>query len=355
MNKNHLELYSDYLISSFSATTATGFSELMNQEVSHDQITRFLSKEDYTSRDLWLLVKPQVRQIETEDAAVIFDDTLVEKPHTDENDIICWHWDHSKGRIIKGANILNCLYRSQDVNIPVAFEIIKKEIPFSDLKTKKVKRRSSKTKNEQLREMLDVCRGNQLCYKYVLTDSWFACTDTMKKIKIELEKEFIMALKENRTAALSVEDKKKGRYVRIDSLTLEPDTIRIVYFKGIDFPVALIKQVFTNKDQSQGVLYLACSETTLDYAQITTLYQKRWNVEVFHKSIKNNTGIAKSPTRTVRTQSNHFFLSIYAFFKLEILMLKHHLNHFALKTRLYVQALKVSFRELEKLRQEIPA
>lgn len=355
MNKNHLELYSDYLISSFSATTATGFSELMNKEVSHDQITRFLSKEDYTSRDLWLLVKPQVRQIETEDAAVIFDDTLVEKPHTDENDIICWHWDHSKGRMIKGANILNCLYRSQDINIPVAFEIIKKEIPFSDLKTKKVKRRSSKTKNEQLREMLDVCCQNQLRYKYVLADSWFACTDTMKKIKIELSKEFIMALKENRTVALSLEDKKKGRYVRIDSLTLEPDTTLIVYFKGIDFPVALIKQVFTNKDSSQGVLYLACSEITLDYAQITTLYQKRWNVEVFHKSIKNNTGIAKSPTRTVRTQSNHFFLSIYAFFKLEMLMLKHHLNHFALKTKLYVQALKVSFRELEKLRHEVPA
>src|SRR5262249_6230564 len=150
---------------------------------------------------------------------------------------------------------------------------------------------------------------------------------TMKKIKIELSKEFVMALKENRTVALSVKDKKEGRYVRIDSLVLEPDTTRIVYFKGFDFPVALVKQVFTNKDQSQGVLYLACSETELNDAQITTLYQKRWNVEVFHKSIKNNTGIAKSPTRTVRTQNNHFFLSIYAFFKLEILKLHNHLNH----------------------------
>ena len=71
-----LELYSDYLISSFALITATGLSLLLDNEVSHDQITRFLSGADYTSRDLWALVKPTVRAIETDDAVLVFDDTI---------------------------------------------------------------------------------------------------------------------------------------------------------------------------------------------------------------------------------------------------------------------------------------
>ena len=47
-----LDLYADYLISSFGPTTATGLSALLEQRVSHDKITRFLSKSQFTSADL---------------------------------------------------------------------------------------------------------------------------------------------------------------------------------------------------------------------------------------------------------------------------------------------------------------
>ena len=97
------------------------------------------------------------------------------------------------------------------------------------------------------------------------------------------------------------------------------------------------------------MLYLVCSDINLNDDQITTLYQKRWHVEVFHKSIKSNTSLSKSPTRTVRTQSNHIFASIYAAFKLEKLKLKHQANHFALKAKLYIRALQASFAKLQKL------
>ena len=95
IDKQLLDLYSDYLISSFQYTTATGFSAMMDQAISHDKITRFLSERPYTSKDLWLLVKPTIRQIETDDGAISFDDTIVEKAHTDENEIVAWHYDHS--------------------------------------------------------------------------------------------------------------------------------------------------------------------------------------------------------------------------------------------------------------------
>ncbi|PZN75012.1 MAG: IS701 family transposase [Candidatus Methylumidiphilus alinenensis] len=344
-----LELYSDYLISSFALITATGLSLLLDNEYSHDQITRFLSGDEYTSRDLWALVKPTVRAVETDDSSVLFDDTIQEKPHSDENEIIAWHFDHSKNRSVKGVNILNCLYNAGDVNLPLAFEIVHKDLQYCEIETKKLKRKSSITKNEHLREMLRVCQQNQLCYRYVLADTWFSSKENMIFIKVELGKEFVMPLKSNRTVALSLEDKRQGRFVRLDALPLEENTVLQVYIKGLSFPVVLAKQVFTNKDGSIGVLYLATSDLLLDYGRITTIYKKRWNVEVFHKSIKSNTGLARSPTHTVRTQSNHFFASIYAFFKLELLKVKHQLNHFALRSKLYIKALQASFAELQRL------
>jgi hypothetical protein len=37
------DLYTDYLITSFSHTTATGLSGLVDNAISHDPVTRFLS------------------------------------------------------------------------------------------------------------------------------------------------------------------------------------------------------------------------------------------------------------------------------------------------------------------------
>ena len=92
MKNSELELYTDHLLSSFGATTATGLSAMVQGDVSHDRITRFLSGQDYTSKDLWLQVKTMVRQVQTAEGVLIFDDTIQEKAWTDESDLICWHY-----------------------------------------------------------------------------------------------------------------------------------------------------------------------------------------------------------------------------------------------------------------------
>ena len=83
MKNSELELYTDYLLSSFGATTATGLSAIVQGDVSHDRITRFLSGQDYTSKDLWLQVKTMVRQVQTAEGVLIFDDPIQEKAWTD--------------------------------------------------------------------------------------------------------------------------------------------------------------------------------------------------------------------------------------------------------------------------------
>ena len=156
---------------------------MLDGDISHDQVTRFLSERTYTSKDLWLEVKPTIRKIESDEGVLLFDDTMQEKPYTDENEVMCWHYDHSKGRSVQGFNLLNCLYQVEEISIPVAFEVISKPIEYSDLKTKKRKRKSLVTKNELMREMVTVCVKNQLKFRFVLFDIWFASVENMLHIK----------------------------------------------------------------------------------------------------------------------------------------------------------------------------
>ena len=277
------------------------------------------------------------------------DDTIQEKPHSDENELICWHYDHSTGQTVKGINILNMLYLSGDTKIPVAFELIEKPVVFYDIATRKQKRKSNITKNQLMQQMLTVCTDNQLKYKYILADSWFSSSDNMNFVHYNLKKHCIFALKSNRTVALSMEDKKAGNFVRIDSLNYPEGCPLKVWMKGINFPVFLHRQIFTNKDGSTGILYLICSDLTCTAKDIEIIYKKRWSIEVFHKTIKSNTALAKSPTKVPLTQGNHVFMSIYSAFKLECLSLKYKMNHFALKAKLYMRAIRQAFDELKRL------
>lgn len=122
------------------------------------------------------------------------------------------------------------------------------------------------------------------------------------------------------------------------------------WLKGFETEVLLVRRVFTNKDGSTATLNLVCSDLSCDGEQVATLYQKRWKVEEFHKSLKSNAGLAKSPTQTVRTQINHVFMSIYAVFKLECLKIKHKTNHFALRAKLLIKATQLAYAELQNLR-----
>lgn len=265
-----------------------------------------------------------MREVEREDGVLIFDDTIQEKPHTDENELVCWHFDHTKGRSVKGINILNCLYHAGGVSLPVAFELVRKPYLYSDLATKKAKRKSEESKNGMLRRMLKTCRQNQLKYRYVLADSWFSAQGNLAFVRHDLGKHFVVALKSNRTAALTLDDKQQGRFTRIDQLSWPEQGRLQAWPKGLDFPVSLSRRVFTNKDGSTGILCLACSGLDCGQAAIEATCQKRWKVEAFHKTLKSNAALAKSPTQRVRAQGNHVFLSIYAAYRLECL--SHNIN-----------------------------
>jgi hypothetical protein len=348
-NDKLLDLYSDYLISAFGQTTAIGLSALLNGEISHDSVQRYLAGERQTSMDLWQVVKPHVRTIESPDGVLIVDDSIAEKPYTDENEIICWHYDHSQQRNVKGINFVTCLYHNAGISLPVGVELIAKTEHYTDPKDGKEKRCSPKTKNEYYREMIQQAFHNQIQFKYVLDDVWFSAADNMNFVKTALKKDFVMPLKSNRKVVVSSSAKQNCHNQRVETRALEPMQPVTVYLESVPFALLLIKQIFTNEDGSTGILYLVTSDTTLSGEGVSTLYQKRWNVEPYHKSLKENASLEKSPTQTVTTQTNHFFAVFCGYIKLELLKCTTKLNHFALKSKLYLQAIQSAYATLRKL------
>jgi hypothetical protein len=343
---NLTDLYTEYLIVSPAQTTATGFSRMVDNVISHDKITRLLAGGSINSKQLWQYVKPMCHEIQSNEGVLIIDDSVEEKPYTDQNAIINWHFDHCRGRCIKGVNFVSAIYHSKEMSLPVSVEFVKKTISYINKKGK-LAYKSEKSKNEIFREMVGIARNN-LYFKYVLADIWFSSAKNMSFIKQECRSDFILAIKGNRKVALSEEDKNNGKYVNIKSLELEGRALS-VYFEQLDFPVLICKQVFKNKDGSTGTLYLASSDLSLSYEQMTTIYKKRWRVEDYHKSIKSNLAFAKSPTKRVVTQESHFIASIIAYVKLERMNVRFSKNHFALKSMLYIAATKAAYEEWQKL------
>ncbi len=358
-NPHLLDLYTDYLMSSFSLTTATGLAKVIDNKYSHDQITRFLEQDQLDQKEYWKLIKSAVREVENDDSVLVVDDFIEEKPYTNMNSLVCYHYDHKTKTNVRGINIVNFLLYSSidkdvDASIPVAFEPVFKTIKYIDPKTGKEKRKSAKTKNELLRERLKtLVDQNHIKFRYVLWDTWYSAAENMKFVVNDLHRHFVGAIKDNRTVALSEQDKEAGKFKQVSTLDIKPGEVRLVWIKEVDFPVVLAKQVYTNLDDSTGVLYLVSSDTNLNYKQITTIYKKRWKVEESHKSLKQNTSLEKSPTKMEKTQMNHIFASYIAFIKLESIKLQNRLNHFALKSKIYISAIKNAMQELLLLKNSI--
>ncbi|GIW22684.1 MAG: hypothetical protein KatS3mg068_1991 [Candidatus Sericytochromatia bacterium] len=345
MSNNILDLYTDYLMISTSLVSSTGLSKILDEQISHDKITRFLSSKDFTSKELWNKVKPVVRKLESDEGLLILDDSVEEKAFSRENDIICWHYDHSVNRVVKGVNQLTLIYHTKGVTIPICLDFVRKtEIVFDKKKGRDI-RVSKITKNEQYRQMLITADMNKIKFSYILNDSWFASSENMKFIDEKLEKKFVMSVKSNRKVCLSMEDKKTKNYISIENLDLKEATE--VYIEGLNFSLKLCKKILKDKNNKEVAIYLMTNDLNLDKDKMFEIYQKRWNIETFYKSMKSNCSYSKSPTHTVRTQCNHFFCSVYAVFKYEMIRLNTNLNHFALKSKIYLNALKIAMNELQ--------
>ena len=200
----------------------------------------------------------------------------------------------------------------KDVVLPFGYEIIHKDTSFSDIGTRSVKSKSSTSKNEHFRNLIQQSIDNKVIFEHILADNCFGSKENMEFID-KLGKKFIIGIKSNRTVALSGKDKKLVKFQQVSSLNMQDGESKKLWLKGLSFQVMLTKKVFINEDGSTGILYLASNNIEHEADHLYQIYQKRWRIEEYHKSIKENASLAKSPTKKVRSQANYIFASIVAF------------------------------------------
>lgn len=351
------ELYVDYLLANRGQVSAVGLSEILGEVMSHDHLTRMLSQPELDQKEFWKLVKPLVRQIEQDVGCIAVDDFFVEKPHSTPNSIITVNWDHARQKYVLSINVLNFLYTvgqgPEAINLPIAFEVISKTEPYLDEKTGKMKMKSPKTKNEMLRERLKILKDqNQIKFRYVLWDTWFSAAENMVFVVKDLKKHFVGAIKDNRKVALVGENGVAGQSKSVSQQETQPGVVYKVRMESVPFDLFLVKKVYKNMDASSGVVFLVTSDGDLTADEIFQLYQKRWKVEESHKSVKQNLGIAQSPTKMERTQKNHLFAAMFGLVQFEKLKINFNMNHFAMKRKIYMAALKAAWQELQTLKSQ---
>ena len=65
-----------------------------------------------------------------------------------------------------------------------------------------------------------------------------------------------------------------------------------IYLESVDFTLLLrYAESSQTKMAAPVVLYLVRSNLTLDANQMMTIYQKRWKIEEYHRSLKQNAAL----------------------------------------------------------------
>ena len=162
------------------------------------------------------------------------------------------------------------------------------------------------SKNEIMQDKLHILHyHNEVKYKYILFDKWFASIKNLLFIEEELKKKFVCPIKSNRKIALTEKEKDKGKYVNISTIDIEGGSSRLIYLEGYKKPLKLIKQVVKNGDDGESTyLYLITNDIDLSFDEVLEIYKRRWKIEEYHKSLKQNLKIEHSPTKVETSQRN---------------------------------------------------
>jgi hypothetical protein len=294
-------------------------------DLSHDSVNRFLLREQYTPRDLFDEVKE--RLILTGGIASV-DDSVLDKPYADINktDLIGYFWSGKHKRTVKGINLITLYYTDiTGTSYPVNFRLYDK--------------REGKTKNDYFREMVSEVREWGLDITWVTGDSWYSGIENLKFLRNE-KVGFLFGIADNRQ--ISIEP---GTYVQVQTLTI-PEAGLVVYLKEFGW-VKVFCQNFKHEVRHY-IMYLP-EETQLrhlsrlDFRQI---HDSHWQIESFHRVIKQVCNIERFQVRLESAIRTHLFCALQAFCKLQTMRVEGLIdNLYQVSRQLFVPVIRQFIQE----------
>jgi hypothetical protein len=293
--------YVEYLISTPINYTCTNLAEHLDG-TSHDVISNYLKRERLTARHLWELVEGLID--DSPEAYLLIDDSVQDKRYSRSIEMVKLQYSGVEGGLVRGIGVVNLVHTNggDGEYYPIDFRIYAKDA-------------DGKTKNDHFQEMLlRAVSERKIQARTVLFDSWYSSWHNLKLVH-RLGLIFYTVLKANRLVSLSKEE----GYIHLDEIDWTEDRLKngiIVKLKKVPFKVKLLKVVATNGDIDWVIT------NDLDDTVITQVAQEandlRWQVEEFHRELKQLTGSAKCQCRKARSQRNHLACCYHAWLSLKV-------------------------------------
>lgn len=294
--------YCQYLLVSQTNYTMTNFADHA-QNLSHDQINRYLKSQKLKPSALWKAVKSEI--IQSKNGYILFDDTIVDKNFSHKIEGVSRQYSGNAHGIIKGIGVVTCVYVNPELNKSWAidYRIFDPEI-------------DGKTKLTHVEEMLKtVVNHKDISFKTVLMDSWYATKILMLTIE-KYGKIYYCPLKKNRL----VDDSGGAeKYKQIQQLNWDKDELKEGKIVKINkFPKNHKVKLFQVAVSTNRTEHVATNDMSQNSAEATRIECAiRWKIEELHREIKQLTGLEKCQARKRRIQKNHIACAMLVWAKLK--------------------------------------
>jgi hypothetical protein len=278
----------------------------------HDAYTRLLQRLPPDSTALWQEVEPLVKRAK---GVLVLDDTTLDKPYASQMALVTRHWSGKHGRVVQGINLISLVWTDRACRLPCDFRLYNKA-------------QDGLSKNDHFQHMVKQAHERGFEPELVVFDSWYSGLNNLKLLR-GLEWDWLTQLKSNRLVST---DRTGNRPIRD---ILIPPQGRVVHLKGYGW-VKVFKTVGTNGDFE----YWASSKLDMTIEQAASHALDAWQIEVYHRGLKQFTGIECGQYRLEVSQRNHIGLAIRAFVRLEAHRLQTGISWFEAKTSIIRAAIR---------------
>jgi hypothetical protein len=278
----------------------------------HDAYTRLLQRLPPDSTALWQEVEPLVKRAK---GVLVLDDTTLDKPYASQMALVTRHWSGKHGRVVQGINLISLVWTDRACRLPCDFRLYNKA-------------QDGLSKNDHFQHMVKQAHERGFEPELVVFDSWYSGLNNLKLLR-GLEWDWLTQLKSNRLVST---DRTGNRPIRD---ILIPPQGRVMHLKGYGW-VKVFKTVGTNGDFE----YWASSKLDMTIEQAASHALDAWQIEVYHRGLKQFTGIECGQYRLEVSQRNHIGLAIRAFVRLEVHRLQTGISWFEAKTGIIRTAIR---------------
>ena len=296
----------------FSSVEASNTHPATEDVPAHDAYTRLLQRLPPDSQALWQEVQGC---IEHQGGVLVIDDSTLDKPYASKMALVTRHWSGKHGRVVQGINLISLVWSQKGSRLPCDFRIYNKV-------------QDGLSKNDHFQQMIKTAKERGFHPDLVAFDSWYASLDNLKLVRRN-EWDWLTQLKSNRQVSV---DRSGNRAV---SEILIPAEGRAAHLKGYGW-IRVFKTIGTNGDFE----YWATSKLDMTLQEAAFYALDAWQVEVYHRGLKQCTGIERAQFRLEVSQRNHIGLAIRAFVRLELHRLRTGVSWYETKTSIIRSAIR---------------